>query len=679
MKKTISFFVACLLTTILSAQIQKPVKWNIQCGEIDKNGTITLTFKANIDEGWHIYGMQMPEEGPIPTSFHFTEKKGVSLNGTVEADKKTKCGMDALFGMELCEYSQEVTFQQKAKVSKEKGYKIAGYVEYMACDNTNCLSPTKEPFSFQQEGTGKAEEKAATSANSQEGEATSEPTATIAPLQLPDVNEETDTWKPVIDQMNASDTTGQSSNSSLWLIFCLGMLGGILAILTPCVWPIIPMTVSFFLKKDGDAKSGRLSAILYGSSIILIYVGLGVVLTLLFGANALNALSTSAIFNLFLFLLLILFAISFFGGFELTLPASWSTKIDSKAEETAGILGILLMALTLVVVSFSCTGPIVGTLLVEVSTGGNILAPTVGMLGFSIALAVPFTIFAFFPNLLKKLPRSGSWLNTTKVLLGFFELAFSLKFLSVADMAYGWGILSRETFLSIWIIIFVLAGLYILGKIRFKDEEPLEGISVWRLFGGGASLAFAIYLVPGLWGAPLKIVSAFAPPMMTQEFNLHHAEEAQFYDYDEAIAYAKEKGKPVLVDFTGYGCVNCRKMESAVWNKPQVKELIDNEFILVSLFVDDKRSLPEPITIKKGEKEAYVTTYGEKWSFLEEYKFGANSMPFYVIVDKEGNALSKPYGFSEDADAFAQFLQEGVKKHKETAHTLPFTMKTVGE
>ncbi|MBO7507100.1 MAG: thioredoxin family protein [Paludibacteraceae bacterium] len=658
MKKAILIIFALLTTSILNAQIKTPVKWNITCGEIDNNNTITLTFKANIDDGWHIYGMEMPQEGPTPTSFNYTLKKGATPAGSTTANKKAKCGMDNLFGMELCEYSGTVTFQQKMKVSQENGYKIVGYVEYMACDNTNCLSPTKEEFTFQQND-----------------EATSEPTDAIAPLQ----HEEADTWKPVIDQMSASDTTGQSTNSSLWLIFCLGMLGGILAILTPCVWPIIPMTVSFFLKKDGDAKSGRMSAILYGISIILIYVGLGVVLTLLFGANALNALSTSAIFNLFLFLLLILFAISFFGGFELTLPASWSTKIDSKAEETAGILGILLMALTLVVVSFSCTGPIVGTLLVEVSSGGNILAPTIGMLGFSIALAVPFTIFAFFPNLLKKLPRSGSWLNTTKVLLGFFELAFSLKFLSVADMAYGWGILSRETFLSIWIIIFVLAGLYILGKIRFKDEEPLEGISVLRLFGGGASLAFAIYLVPGLWGAPLKIVSAFAPPMMTQEFNLHHAEEAQFYDYDEAIAYAKEKGKPVLVDFTGYGCVNCRKMESSVWNKPQVKELIDNEYILVSLFVDDKRKLPEPLTLKKGDKETVVKTYGEKWSFLEEYKFGANSMPFYVIVDKEGNALSKPYGFSEDADAFAQFLQEGVKKHKEAAHTLPFTMKTVGE
>ena len=658
MKKAILIIFALLTTSILNAQIKTPVKWNITCGEIDNNITITLTFKANIDDGWHIYGMEMPQEGPTPTSFNYTLKKGATPAGSTTANKKAKCGMDNLFGMELCEYSGTVTFQQKMKVSQENGYKIVGYVEYMACDNTNCLSPTKEEFTFQQND-----------------EATSEPTDAIAPLQ----HEEADTWKPVIDQMSASDTTGQSTNSSLWLIFCLGMLGGILAILTPCVWPIIPMTVSFFLKKDGDAKSGRMSAILYGISIILIYVGLGVVLTLLFGANALNALSTSAIFNLFLFLLLILFAISFFGGFELTLPASWSTKIDSKAEETAGILGILLMALTLVVVSFSCTGPIVGTLLVEVSSGGNILAPTIGMLGFSIALAVPFTIFAFFPNLLKKLPRSGSWLNTTKVLLGFFELAFSLKFLSVADMAYGWGILSRETFLSIWIIIFVLAGLYILGKIRFKDEEPLEGISVLRLFGGGASLAFAIYLVPGLWGAPLKIVSAFAPPMMTQEFNLHHAEEAQFYDYDEAIAYAKEKGKPVLVDFTGYGCVNCRKMESSVWNKPQVKELIDNEYILVSLFVDDKRKLPEPLTLKKGDKETVVKTYGEKWSFLEEYKFGANSMPFYVIVDKEGNALSKPYGFSEDADAFAQFLQEGVKKHKEAAHTLPFTMKTVGE
>ena len=679
MKKVLLFIFALLTTGILNAQIQRPVKWDITCSEIDKNNTITISFKASIDDGWHIYGMDMPKEGPIPTSFNFTSKKGATPAGSTTTNKKTKCGMDNLFNLELCEYSGEVTFQQKMKVSKENGYKIAGYVEYMACDNSNCLSPTKEEFSFQLDGTGKTEEKNAPAANSQKGETTSEPTATIAPLQLPDVNEEADTWKPVIDQMNSNESDGGSKSQSLLGIFFLGLLGGLLAVLTPCVWPIIPTTVSIFMKQNGDERKGKISALLFGASIILIYVGLGIILTLLFGANVLNDIATGAFINIILFILLVVFAIAFFGGFELSLPASWSTKLENKADESTGIVSILFMALTLVIVSFSCTGPLIGTLLVDVSSGHSILPPVIGMLGFSIALAVPFTIFAFFPSLVKKRPKSGSWLNTTKVLLGFFELAFAFKFLSVADMSYGWGILSRETFLCIWIVIFAMAGLYILGKIRFKDEEPLEGISVWRLFGGGAALAFAIYLVPGLWGAPLKAVSAFAPPIKTQDFNLQTTEEAQFNDYDEAIAYAKETGKPILVDFTGYGCVNCRKMETAVWNKPKVSQLIDEEFILVSLFVDDKRKLQEPLTLKKGDKETVVKTYGEKWSFLEEYKFGANAQPFYVILDKNGNALSKPMGFTEEVDKFVEFLQNGLDKHKATSSTTPFTIKALGE
>ncbi len=672
MKKAILIIFALLTTSILNAQIKTPVKWNITCGEIDNNNTITLTFKANIDDGWHIYGMEMPSEGPVPTSFNFTLKRGATPIGSTTANKKTKCKMDALYGMELCEYSGEVTFQQKMKVSKENGYKIAGYVGYLACDNTTCLSPTKEEFSFKKEG---QKEEAATE---QTDTASAAPTSP-EPTQSANASMENDTWKPVIDQMNSNGTDGESKSQSLLGIFFLGFLGGLLAVLTPCVWPIIPTTVSIFMKQDGDERKGKIRALLFGASIILIYVGLGIILTLLFGANVLNDIATGAFINIILFILLVVFAIAFFGGFELSLPASWSTKLENKADESTGIVSILFMALTLVIVSFSCTGPLIGTLLVDVSSGHSILPPVIGMLGFSIALAVPFTIFAFFPSLVKKRPKSGSWLNTTKVLLGFFELAFAFKFLSVADMSYGWGILSRETFLCIWIVIFAMAGLYILGKIRFKDEEPLEGISVWRLFGGGAALAFALYLVPGLWGAPLKAVSAFTPPIKTQDFNLQTTEEAQFNDYDEAIAYAKETGKPILVDFTGYGCVNCRKMETAVWNKPKVSQLIDEEFILVSLFVDDKRRLPEPITLKKGDKETVVKTYGEKWSFLEEYKFGANAQPFYVILDKNGNALSAPSGFTEDADKFTQFLQEGLEKHRTSTSTLPFTIKTIGE
>lgn len=668
MKKVIFLVLGLLLVCVANAQIQNPVKWSFSCGEADSKGNMTIYFKANIEQGWHIYGMNMPEDGPIQTSFNFTKSNNAILSSKISTDKKESCEMDAMFALELCKYKGEVTFSKRVETKPEKNSDIEGYVEFMACNNNNCLSPTKVEFSFHKEGvkTAKEEPKAQTDNKNVTNVQATEAKPAVVPFEFPalQANEDTDTWKPVIDQFGEASEVESTKSGSLWLVFCLGLLGGILAIITPCVWPIIPMTVSFFLKKDNDPSKGKAYALLYGCSIIVIYVGLGILITLLFGANALNALSTSAIFNLFLFALLVFFAISFFGGFELTLPASWSTKIDEKSEQTAGIISILFMALTLVVVSFSCTGPIVGTLLVEVATGGDIMAPIIGMLGFAIALAVPFTIFAFFPNMLKKLPKSGNWLNTTKVLLGFFELAFSLKFLSVADMAYGWGILNRETFLVIWIVIFLFAGLYILGYLRFKDEPALEGVSICRLFGGGATIAFAIYLIPGLWGAPLKCVSAFAPPIWTQEFNLQEESKAQFNDYDEAIAHAQRTGKPVLIDFTGYGCVNCRKMEAAVWNAPEVKDLIDNEFILVSLFVDDKHELPEPITFQNGENTKTVTTVGEKWSYLEEHKFGANSMPFYVIVDAKGNALNKPYGYSENVDAFVEFLKTGLKNKK---------------
>lgn len=657
MKRIILLLHTWIAATVLFGQIQDPVQWEITCGEANSEGILTINFKAKIEDGWHIYGMDMPADGPISTSFNFTKKENATLKGKVETKSKTICVMDELFAMELCEYEGNVEFQQKMKVSTTAGYDIAGNVEFMACNNTNCLAPKKVPFSFKKGALIQCLKEQPV----QEKDSASN--VAIAPLQIPALPfqavEANDTWAPVIDQMNALGATSSTQKDSLWFIFCMGLLGGLLAIMTPCVWPIIPMTVSFFLKKEG-----KKSAILYGASIILIYVGLGLLLTLFLGANALNVLSTSNIFNLFLFGLLLFFAISFFGGFELSLPASWSTAIDSKAEKAAGIISILFMALTLVVVSFSCTGPIIGTLLVEVSTGNNLLAPTFGMLGFAIALAVPFTLFAFFPNLLKKLPRSGSWLNTTKVLLGFFELAFSLKFLSAADMAYGWGLLNRDTFLAIWIVIFLLAGMYILRLLRFKDEPENEGITVWRLFGGGAAWAFAIYLIPGLWGAPLKVVSAFAPPTSTQAFNLHHEVKAQFNDYDEAIAFAKQANKPILIDFTGKACVNCRKMEAAVWDAPKVKEIIEKDFIVTSLFVDSRQKLDKPFSVEKNGVQTELTTEGEKWSYLEEYKFGSNAQPFYVILDEKGNALSNSYHFSEDVDGFVQFLQNGLKNYK---------------
>ena len=477
-------------------------------------------------------------------------------------------------------------------------------------------------------------------------------------------------WSPVIDELKAFDQGGNASasDSPLWKIFLLGLLGGLVALVTPCVWPIIPMTVSFFLKRSGDKKKGIRDAWIYGASIVVIYVLLGLIVTGLFGASALNSLSTNAIFNIFFFLLLLVFAASFFGAFELTLPSSWSSAVDSKAEKTGGLIGIFLMAFTLTLVSFSCTGPIIGFLLVEVAAdGGSIIAPTVGMLGFAIALALPFTLFALFPSWLKSMPKSGGWMNTVKVVLGFIELAFALKFLSVADLAYGWRLLDRETFLALWIVIFGLLGLYLLGKIKFKHDDDDTHIGVFRFFLALISLAFAVYMIPGLWGAPLKAVSAFAPPMKTQDFNLSKESEVKpmFMDYESGMAYAAANHKPVLIDFTGYGCVNCRKMEAAVWTDPRVADKMTNDYVLIQLYVDEKTSLPEPVVVNENGTERKLRTVGDKWSYLQSHKFGANAQPFYVLLDSKGHLLNKAYTFDENIDHYLEFLDKGLKKNRE--------------
>ncbi len=666
MKNTFLFFL--LLPFSLCAQIVEPVKWKISCDE-NKNDLV-VTYTATIDDGWHIYDQNLPEGGPVSTQFVIEKSENLTAVGSVQSQQKPTEKFEDMFQMNLRWFEKNVSFQQTFKIKDINDYLLEGYVEYMACDNSNCLPPTKEPFHFEKE---KQAENAAT-ASTEKGSAStpfsfptvntdknenSDSDSTIATTAITSSASEADTWVPVIDELHAFGEEAQAESGNIWSIFLMGLLGGLLAILTPCVWPIIPMTVSFFLhQKDGKGKS---SALLYGLSIIVIYVGLGVLLTVLFGADALNALSTNAIFNLFLFVLLLAFAISFFGGFNLSLPASWSTATEEKADHTKGLLSILMMAFTLAIVSFSCTGPIIGTLLVHIATKGNILAPIMGMLGFAIALAGPFTLFALFPSVMKKIPRSGSWMNTVKVLLGFFELAFSLKFLSVADLAYGWHILDREVFLVLWIVIAVLAGLYILGKIRFESDGDMPHITVPRFFGALATFAFALYLVPGLWGAPLKAISAFAPPMWTQDFNLYSETEATFNDYDEAIAHARKTNKPILVDFSGYGCVNCRKMEATVWDDPQVKTLIKDDYILVSLFVDDRTALPEPMTVEENGKTLTLTTVGEKWSYLQRHKFGANAQPFYVIIDKEGKPLNHSYAFSEDISAFTNFLEKGLK------------------
>lgn len=666
MKNTFLFFL--LLPFTLCAQIVEPVKWKISCDENKNN--LVVTYAATIDDGWHIYDQNLPEGGPVSTQFVIEKSENLTAVGSVQSQQKPIEKFEDMFQMNLHWFEKNVFFQQTFKIKDINDYLLEGYIEYMACDDSNCLPPTKEPFHFEKKKQAESAKNASTekesvttpfsfpTVNTGKNE-NSDSDSTIATTTSTSSASEADTWASVIDELHAFGEEAQAESGNIWSIFLMGLLGGLLAILTPCVWPIIPMTVSFFLhQKDGKGKS---SALLYGLSIIVIYVGLGVLLTVLFGADALNALSTNAIFNLFLFVLLLAFAISFFGGFNLSLPASWSTATEEKADHTKGLLSILMMAFTLAIVSFSCTGPIIGTLLVHIATKGNMLAPIMGMLGFAIALAGPFTLFALFPSVMKKIPRSGNWMNTVKVLLGFFELAFALKFLSVADLAYGWHILDREVFLVLWIVIAVLAGLYILGKIRFESDGDLPHITVPRFFGALATFAFALYLVPGLWGAPLKAISAFAPPMWTQDFNLYSETEASFNDYDEAIAYARKTNKPILVDFSGYGCVNCRKMEATVWNDPQVKTLIKDDYILVSLFVDDRTALPEPMTVEENGKTLTLTTVGEKWSYLQRHKFGANAQPFYVIIDKEGKPLNHSYAFSEDISAFTNFLEKGLK------------------
>ena len=541
---------------------------------------------------------------------------------------------------------------------------MTGYLEYGACNDENCLPPTPVEFSFK----GEVATVANATSNATEEIATEEtPVAEVAETLAP-ANESIsgDLWTPVIDKLQSFGTTEVPTDISLWAIFIAGFLGGFVALFTPCVWPIIPMTVSFFLKRNkNDKAKGIRDAWTYGASIVVIYVTLGLAITLIFGASALNALSTNAVFNLLFCLMLVVFAASFFGAFEITLPSKWSNAVDSKAEATTGLLSIFLMAFTLALVSFSCTGPIIGFLLVELGTSGSILAPTIGMLGFAIALALPFTLFALFPTWLKSMPKSGGWMNVIKVTLGFIELAFALKFLSVADLAYGWRILDRETFLAIWIALFALLALYLLGKIKFPHDDDDTKIGVPRFFLALASLSFAIYMVPGLWGAPLKAISAFSPPMSTQDFNLYTNEvHAQFDDYDLGMAYARQHGKPVMLDFTGYGCVNCRKMELAVWTDNRVSDLINNDYVLITLYVDNKTPLPAPMKVVENGKERTLRTVGDKWSYLQRVKFGANAQPFYVLIDNDGQPLNKSYSYNEDISAYIDFLETGLENYK---------------
>lgn len=659
MKRTIFLLTLVAVCLCVQAQMFNPVHWkNSVKMTDDTHGVIMLT--ATIDQGWHLYDTQLPDGGPIPTSVEWKTLDGVKLEGKLTPGAKPHEEMDNTFEMKLRWWTGKVTLSQRFVVTAEK-YNIKGAVRYMACNDETCTSPSAENFSF----SGNAPKAAAV-----KEEPVKEDTVPVVqeePAAAPDSLDAvvpSDTWAPVSAVVSkAEEAASATSPTGWWRIFALCFLGGLLALLTPCVWPIIPMTVSFFLKKSGSRAQSIRDAVIYGLSIIVIYVVLGLAVSAIFGANALNALATNAICNIVFFALLVLFAVSFFGAFEIKLPDSWSSKMDSAAERTTGLLSIFFMAFTLVIVSFSCTGPIIGTLLVEAASQGSSMGPAIGMLGFAIALAIPFSLFALFPSWLKKLPRSGGWMNTVKVVLGFLELALSLKFLSVADLAYGWHILDRETFLALWIAIFGLLGLYLLGIFRFEsDGEPTSsGVGVTRFFMGLISLAFTVYLIPGLWGAPLRTTSAFVPPLYTQDFNLYGEELTQYDDYDKGMEAAARLGKPVFLDFSGYGCVNCRKMDGAVLDKDEVKSLIKEKFITIQLMVDDKKALPQSRYVQENGKQVELTTYGDLWSYLQRHKFASNSQPYYVILNEKGEMLSGPFAYKEDVPAFLQFLNAGLQ------------------
>ncbi len=689
MRKALSVVLALCCFAMVHAQYLKPVKVETSLKETSPTEAV-ITFVASIQPGWHMYSTE-EVDGPTPTTLSIENISGAKLDGGLQHVTPPIKKYEEMFGTDVYYFEKSATFTQKVKLSGGK-YVVEGYLKYGACNDQNCTPPTSVDFSFKGETTTpKAEEKSATeeveALPAEEVPASADSVSLDSNVVAP-ASSESSIWAPVIDQLSSFEEggNGNAADSSLWRIFLLGLLGGLVALVTPCVWPIIPMTVSFFLKRGTTKKStdeekaaakkrGIRDAILYGISIVVIYVTLGLVITAILGPSALNDLATNAVFNILFFLMLLIFGISFIGGFEITLPSKWNTAVDNKANSTTGLLSIFLMAFTLVLVSFSCTGPIIGFLLVQVITS-SIAGPVIGMLGFAIALALPFTLFALFPQWLNSVPKSGNWMNVVKVTLGFVELAFALKFFSVADLAYGWGLLDREVFLSLWIVLAILLGAYLIGWIRFPhDEDEYDEMgnvvmhpktSIPRFFMALISFAFAIYMIPGLLGAPLKAVSAFAPPMKTQDFNLAPELEVKpmFTDYEEGMRYAKEHHLPVMIDFTGYGCVNCRKMEAAVFTDPTVADIMTNKYVLIQLYVDEKTNLPEPMLVSDNGTERKLRTVGDRWSYLQSQKFGATAQPFYVLLDNDGYPLEKSYSYDEDITKFLSWLNSGLSHYQ---------------
>ena len=714
MRKILAMLLTVLVVVAAQAQMMNPVHFSSQLKELP-GGEGEIVFSATVDPGWHVYSTDMGDDGPISATFNAVKMDGVETVGKLQPKGNVIKQFDKMFGMELRFFENKATFVQKVRFTKAD-YSIDCYLEYGACNDEMCLPPStcdlkkqgkaKEIVMGRGEGPrgdrppmppGGFDEHGGPGGPGHPGESgdpghANDGNVPAKPEMIPDapvggmpasgdsLAEVTpvvpahngDLWQPVISELRAFGAGDNLADHSLLYILLMGFVGGLLAVCMPCIWPIIPMTVSFFLKRaKSDKKKGIKDAVTYGLSIIVIYLGLGLLVTAVFGSDTLNAMSTNAVFNIFLFLLLVVFALSFFGWFEIKLPEGWANTVDTKASETSGLLSIFLMAFTLVLVSFSCTAPIIGLLLVETTTSGNWLAPALGMFGFALALALPFTLFALFPSWLKQAPKSGSWMNTLKVVLGFIELAFALKFFSVADLAYGWRLLDREVFLSLWIVIFVLLGAYLCGWLKFQSDEIggdlHKPMPVVCIMGGLVSLAFAVYMVPGLWGAPCKAVSAFAPPMKTQDFNLNNkVVEAKYLTYEEGMAAARAQGKPVLIDFTGYGCVNCRKMEAAVWTDARVADKLNNDYVLISLFVDDKTPLAEPYEVKEDDGSTKtLRTVGAKWSYLQSHKFGANAQPFYVLLDPQtGKPLSGSRAYDEDIDKYLEFLDKGLKNYQ---------------
>lgn len=695
MKRRNTLFILFTLLFSLTAMAQQnPVHFSVQQKQVSPT-EVEVVFTAKIDQGWHVYSTNLPADGPTSASLHVDKAEGVTPVGKLTTRGKELNVYDKTFEMKLRYFENSVGFVQRYKITA-KTYSIKGYLEYGACNDEMCLPPTQVEFNFKGNGPASAPAATPTAANAETEKTTTAATDVAADglsalttmtadtakksdvlpadtagsvkQENAQVNADVNLWQPVIKELSAFNSTKDSTNSSLWSIFFMGVLGGFIALLTPCVWPIIPMTVSFFLKRaKDDRKKGIRDAVTYGLSIIVIYMGLATLVTWAFGPQKLNELATNAPFNVFFFLLLVVFAFSFFGWFELRLPSSWGNAVDNKASATTGLLSIFLMAFTLSLVSFSCTAPVVGLLLVQAATSGDWVAPAVGMFGFALALALPFTFFALFPTLLKKAPKSGSWMNMIKVVLGFIELAFSLKFLSVADLAYGWHILDRETFLSIWIVLFGLLGLYLIGKLKFPHDDPdQKAMPVPAIMLGLCSLAFSVYMLPGLWGAPSKAVSAFAPPINTQDFNLApQTVHAAYTDYDEGMRAAAAAGKPVLVDFTGFGCVNCRKMEASVWTDSRVADKLNKDYVLISLYVDDKTPLKQPVEVKLPDGTSRtLRTIGDKWSYLEQTKFGYLAQPFYVPLDNAGKPLNGSFSFKEDVPAYLEFLDKGLENYR---------------